>query len=295
MIQEPKQPAPLGVVYDTSMTRPDAALALAALHVAASRRDARVDGISVNGAGLDAAIFCDVVTRFYTNTFRAPNSNTALPIGFAADPPLPPNPPMVEAAITRTRSDGQPQYARSIQSITDTAAPDALMRNAITFSVEAVVVLSAPATWLAKAVALAGSVAQYRERVRRVVIVEAGDESKDPAAMKALVAAVPVPVVFCGRDVGEALIVPRARIESALTAWAPANPVADAVAASGATSVALHDVAALHYALYPDSGYFTVVDRRLVLDAAKKEPCQMALVTLATSKPAAPPAGRAGG
>ena len=62
MMQEPKAPpAPIGVVYNTSMTRPDAALAVAALYVASSRREARVSGICVNGSDLDTAIFCDIV------------------------------------------------------------------------------------------------------------------------------------------------------------------------------------------------------------------------------------------
>src|SRR3954447_8895382 len=110
-------PAPIGVVYNTSMTRPDAALALAALYVSASRREARVDGVCVTGAGLDAAIFCDVVGRFYTGQGRAQNSNAALPIGFPADARVPPGPAMVSAAIARTRADGQPQFARSIQRV----------------------------------------------------------------------------------------------------------------------------------------------------------------------------------
>ena len=53
MSQEPKQslgPPPIGVVYNTSMARPDAALALAALYVSASRRDSRMGAVCVTGA-----------------------------------------------------------------------------------------------------------------------------------------------------------------------------------------------------------------------------------------------------
>src|SRR3954449_9733182 len=57
------QPA-LGLVYNTSMDRPDAALALAALYVFASKMESRVNGVCVGGAGLDTAVFCDVVARF---------------------------------------------------------------------------------------------------------------------------------------------------------------------------------------------------------------------------------------
>jgi len=288
-MQDPKNlPQPIGVVYNTSMTRPDAALALAALYVSASRREARVGGICVTGAGLDAAIFCDIVGRFYGGQLRAPSSNNLLPIGLPSAPPMPPSAAMVDAAVKKTRDDGAPQYVRSIQRIADTAAPDALLRNAITFSAESVVVLSAPATWLARSLELAGSAAQYKQRVKRVVIVDAGDVEQDGPALKSLLAALPGPVVRCGRDVGEALSVPRAQIEGGFT-WSPSNPVADAVRAAGGASVPLHDVAALHYALHPASGFFTVTDGRLAVDPGRRDACAAALTALANAKPAAPP------
>lgn len=288
MTQDPKQtgPAPTGVVYNTSMTRPDAALALASLYVSASRRTARVDGVAVTGAGFDAAVFCDIVARFYTGQAR-PSSNNVLPIGFANDDPPPPNPPMVERAVTRTREDGQRQYARSIQRVADTAAPDALLRNAITLSTEVVVVLSAPATWLARSLALAGTAAQYRERVKRVVIVDAGDLDRDPDALKALSAALPAPPVIVGRAVGEALSVPKSRLAFS---WAVAHPVADAVEASEGPTIALCDAAALYYALHPDADFFTTDGQNLRVNPARSTDCADALISLATSRPAPPPA-----
>jgi hypothetical protein len=292
MIQEPKAPpAPIGVVYNTSMTRPDAALAAAALYVASSRREARVDGVCVNGSGLDAAIFCDIVARFYTGTNRAPSSNLALPVGFDAGAQDASNPSMVEAVVKRMKPDGQPQYVRSIQRVSDTSAPDALLRNAITLSPEAVVVLSAPATWLARSLALTGSQALYRQRVKRVVVVEGGDLERDAPAAKALLSSLPIPAVSVGTDVGQALAVPAGRIKAGFT-WTPANPVADALAASGLSEVRLQDVAAVHYALYPDSGHFTVNGGRLQLEPSKRDACIDALVALATAKPAPPPPAR---
>ena len=53
-------PAPIGIVYNTSMARPDAALALAALYAFGIRRQARVGAVCVTGAGLDTAIYCDL-------------------------------------------------------------------------------------------------------------------------------------------------------------------------------------------------------------------------------------------
>lgn len=291
MTQDPKQtgPAPTGVVYNTSMTRADAALALSSLYVSASRRDARVDGVAVTGAGFDAAVFCDIVARFYTGQARS-SSNTVLPIGFANDDPPPPSPAMVERAVTRTREDGQPQYPRSIRKVTDTAAPDALLRNAITLSAEIVVVLSAPATWLARSLALAGTAAQYRARVKRVVIVDVGDLDRDRDAMKALTAALPVPPVIVGRSVGEALTVPKGRLAFS---WAGAHPVADAVAASEGATVALYDAAAMYYALHPDAEFFTLEGQSVRINQAQSTACADALIALATSRPAPPP-GRGG-
>jgi len=281
-------PQPTGLVYNTSMTRPDAALALAALYVASSRRQVRVGGVCVTGAGLDAAIFCDIVARFYSGQARTPSSNNTLPVGLAIESPMPPSAAMVDAAVKRTRDDGSPQYARGIQRPADTSVPDAMLRNAITFSAETVVVLSAPATWLAKSLQLAGTIAQYKQRVKRVVVVDAGDLDRDRAAADAVVAAMPVPVVRCGRAVGEALAVPRAQIEGGF-AWSAANPVADAIRAGAGSSVSLHDVAAVHYALNPSSGFFAVSDGQLTVEPSMRDACVAALVALATSKPAAPP------
>jgi hypothetical protein len=280
-------PSPIGVVYNTSMARADAALALAALYVTASRRQARVNGVSVNGSGLGAAIFCDVVARFYSGSARAPSSNAVLPVGFDAEAKAA-DPVMVERAVTRTRPNGQPQYARTIQRLSDTATPDALLRNAITLTTETVVVLSAPATWLAKSIALAGTAGQYERRVKRVVIVEAGDSDRDPGALKP-VTELAVPIVFCGREVGESLRVPASRFDNAF-AWAPAHPVADAVAASAASEVPLHDLAAMYFALHPETPFFTITDRRLAVAPGTAEACVTELLGLATSRPAPPPA-----
>ena len=289
MIQDTKNlPQPTGVVYNTSMTRPDAALALASLYVSSSRRQARVGGVCVTGAGLDAAIFCDIVARFYSGQARTPSSNSVPPVGLAIESPMPASAPMVDAAVKKTREDGAPRYARGIQRPADTSVPDAMLRNAITFTAETVVVLSAPATWLARSLQLTGTIAEYKRRVKRVVIVEAGDAAEDREALESVVAALPVPVVRCGRAVGDALAVPRARIESGFS-WSPSNPVADAVRAAGGSSVSLHDVAAVHYALTPASGFFAVSDGHLTVEPSMRDACVEALVALATSKPAAPP------
>src|SRR5262245_18248868 len=123
--------APIGVIYNTSMDRPDAALALAALNVLVSKGDARLGAICVGGSGLNAAIFCDIVGRFYTPAVRS--SNTSLPVGFAVTTPPALDPPMTAVAIERKKENGESQYVRSVRKTTDTSLPEAMLRNGATF------------------------------------------------------------------------------------------------------------------------------------------------------------------
>lgn len=293
------------------MSRPDAALALAAVYAGGTKGLLRVCAVCVAGGGLGTAIFCDVVNRFYVPAARS--SNSTLPIGLAAVDPLPPDGQMVKAAIDRKKPDGDLQYIRSIRTLTDTAQAEAVLRNGVTLTPRSVVVLSAPATWLARALDLAGVKALYRERVKALVIVEAGVTGHDAPALRRLLAEWPTPVVFCPRDVGDALLFPGAELEQHFT-WAPAHPVVDAYRAYHAMPYdsPLHDLAAMHYALKPDGGLFTLSDagvlsvaadgkvafaagsgsaRKLVSDPSKHAEAVAALVALATAAPA-PPAGR---
>jgi len=306
---------PIGVIYNTSMDRPDAALALAAVHILSSRGDARLGAICVGGSGLNAAIFCDIVGRFYTPALRS--SNTNLPVGLAVTTPPSPDPPMIAPAIDRKKENGDPQYVRSVGRITDTSLAEAMLRNGATINPESVVVLSAPATWLARSLELAGTKDLYAKRVKRLVIVEAGVAGKDPAALGRLVAEWPTPIFLCGREVGESLPFPGANLDQ-LFAWSPAHPVADAYRAFKPMpyNTPLHDIAAVHYAIHPESGFFTPSEsgsvsitsdgglkfapgasnvRKLTLNLPTKAEALDALVTIATSKPTPPPGrGRAG-
>src|SRR5688572_29462203 len=92
--------SPIGVVYNTSMNRPNAALALCALYGFDGKREARVGSICVTGAGLTAAVFCDIVGRLYM-IGPARSSNTVLPVGLAAVEPLPPDAGMLQHAVER--------------------------------------------------------------------------------------------------------------------------------------------------------------------------------------------------
>jgi hypothetical protein len=302
---------PLGVVYNTTMNRPDAALTLALLYGFTGKREARIGSVCVNGSGLGAAIFCDVVARFYTpGPLR--NANQTLPPGLAAELPLPPDPPMVKPAIERKNDKGEVQYARSVRKITDTSLAEAVIRNGVIFNAEAVLVLSAPATYLAKTLDLQGTKEIYKQRVRMLVIVDTGEGGvrQDVPALQRVLNDWPGPVVYCGKEVGEALPFPAASIDKDF-AWAPANPVIDAYRAYKTMpyDAPCWDLAAALYAVHPDQGFFgteqgtlQVADdgtlkftagsgshKALRVNPEKRENIIQALVELASATPVVPP------
>src|SRR5215472_4256955 len=111
---------PLGIVYLTTMNRPDAALALALIYGLEGKREARIASVAVTGSGLGAAAFCDVVARIYNGNSPFVTSNRVLPVGLAAEGPLPPDSPMVKAALDRRNEKGE-AYVRDVRKIGDTA------------------------------------------------------------------------------------------------------------------------------------------------------------------------------
>src|SRR5688500_3405185 len=113
-------PPVVGVVYNTTMSRPDAALTLALLYGFEGKREGRVASIAVTENSLGAAAFADAVFRFY-QLGPIPNANRVLPIGLAADKPLPPDPPTVKAVLERVNEKGEPAYQRGMRRVSDTA------------------------------------------------------------------------------------------------------------------------------------------------------------------------------
>jgi hypothetical protein len=298
---------PLGVVYNTSMSRPDAALALALLYGFQGKRESRMASVSVNGAGLNAAIFCDLVQRFYTpGPLR--NGNQVLMPGLAADGQLPPDPVMVTAAVDRKDEKGEPQYTRSIKRVGDTSLPEAVIRNGVIFNADAVLILSARATYLAKSLDLDGVNELYKQRVKMLVVVDSGTP-QDVPAMRKVLAAFPAPVIFCGREIGESLPFPGASIDKDF-AWAPAHPIADAYHAfrQGDYDFPSYDLAAALYAVHPDKDFFKVEGgdialgddgsmkfvpgsgkvKALVFDPSKKDEILQTFVSVASAKPVIP-------
>jgi len=301
---------PLGVVYNTTMSRPDAALTLALLYGFTGKREARIGSVCVNGSGLGAAIFCDIVARFYMpGPLR--NANQTLPTGLALESPLPADPAMVKPAIERKNDKGELQYARTLSKVTDTSLAEAVIRNGVIFNAEAVMVLSAPATYLAKTLDLQGTKEIYKQRLKMLVVVDTGEGGirQDVPAIRRVIAEWPGPLVYCGKDIGEALPFPAASIDKDF-AWAPANPVTDAYRAYKPMpyDAPAWDMAATLYAVHPDQGFFgtdrgtlQVGDdgslkfsvgpgshKALRVDAEQRDKVMQTLIELASAKPVVP-------
>lgn len=300
---------PLGVIYITSMDRPDAVLALALLYGLQAKRDSRMGSVCITGSGLNAAIFCDLVQRFYTpGPMR--NANQVLMPGLPAEGRMPPDSPMLTAAIDRKTDQGEPAYVRSIRRLSDTSLPEAVIRNGVIFNAEAVMILSAPATYLAKSLDLEGVPQLYKERIKRLVIVDSGAAQDVPAIRKVL-AEFPAPIFYCGKEVGDALPFPGASIDKDF-AWAPHHPIVDAYKAykPGPYDAPSYDMAGALYAVQPDKNFFQLSEtgsivvgddgrlsfsaapagkvRSLIADPAQKEKVIDAYVELASAKPAVP-------
>ncbi|MCU1328544.1 MAG: hypothetical protein JWN34_3914 [Bryobacterales bacterium] len=304
---------PIGVVYNTSMSRPDAALALALLYGLSGKREARVGSVCVTGAGLEAATFCDLVGLFYTPG-PPRNANQVLPTGLALETASLET-PMVRAAMDRKKADGNPQYARTIRKVSDTSVAEAVLRNGVIFNAEAVVVLSAPATYLAKTLDLQGVKELYEKRVKMLVIVDAGGR-QDVPAMRRLLAEWPGPIALCGKEIGPQLTWSGATIDADFS-WAPAHPVVDAYKAFRPMpfDAPLWDLAGVLYAVHPTEGYFQtqagtiqVSDGGelsfaagagkhvgLQLDPAGREKTLKVLMEVASAKPPVPQPGRGRG
>jgi hypothetical protein len=134
----------------------------------------------------------------------------------------------------------------------------ALIRNSLTNTADqnAVAVLGAPATCLATILDLPLVKELIAAKVRSLIVSDSG-APQDVAAMRKMLAAWPTPIVLCGREPGESLPYPGSRIEKDF-AWTPAHPVADAYRAFHAMpcDAPSWDMAAMLYAVHPDSGLF---------------------------------------
>ena len=185
-----------------------------------------------------------------------PNTNRTLPIGLAIDKPLPQDNAFVKVAMDSVNEKGEPTHRRNVKRVGDTAEVTALMRNSMTYFQDGMVsvILSAPATYLARVLEYPGALDLVKAKVRTLVVTEG---NQDAAALRRVLGAWPSPVVFVGRDLGENLKFPELPIQTDFD-WAKAHPVVDYYRAvkAGSTDLPVQDLLAVLYAVRPQSDFF---------------------------------------
>lgn len=293
----------VGIVFDGDLGNTiDDALALAMLFGFQGKSESRVLSVSTTKSSLNAAIFGDVLVRFYTGEPGA--FAGAIPIGLSLSGKMAEPNAMLDAVT------GNVKFPRSIVKMNDTADPMALIRNALSaqFDQNAIVVLTGPATNLAGVLALPGTLPLIAQKVRTLVVAAEAVMKSDIPGARRVFAEWPSPIVVVGSEIGEAVPFPAASIDKDF-AWSEAHPLVAAYRAYrpmpyDAPAVAM---AAALYAVRPQENYFklsepgtvTVADdgsirltaapngkhRTLIFDPAQKERIQQIYAETASTKP----------
>ena len=327
------QPAPLGVIYDSSLDGTvDQVLALAMLFGFAAQQQVRIPSLTTSRFNLQNAAFLDAVARFFAADLAGdfvPNK-IPLPIGMASTgKPTDVVSPMVSGPLARIDAEGKPVHRRGIEKLNDTADPIALIRNALTAQVDqngAVVLAGLPANLLSLLTLPGGK--DWAARKARVLSIAGGrfsDGAADPViradvpGYRTLLSDWPGRIVMAGAELNEALPFPAETLD-AIAAWAPHHPVVDAYRAltPPPKAVPSRALASVLYAVSPEDNYFalsepgtiTILDNGrtrftaspagthhyLVHRPEQKERVLATYVKLVTTQPPPPPArGRRGG
>lgn len=311
------------------MSRVDDALAMALLYGLDGKKEERLVSVSISRANLKAAIYADVVGRFYAGAVSGAIgfNGRALPVGLADSGTLKSDEPFFGKPLTRTGADGKPAYASDIHTDIDTAEVSAMIRNALTaqWDGNTVIVVSGPASNLARVLTAGGGAA--RDWIRRKVkmVVFTGGRFPDGPAEANIKADIegarklfnewPTPIVVCGAEMDGAISFPASSIERDF-AWSPAHPVVDAYRAAGAMpyDAPVWAMNSSLYAVRPQEGYFRLSDtgtvsvlddgrtrfapsadgrhRYLIFDPAQKDRIVKAYTEIASAKPGGKAAAR---
>jgi len=216
--------APVGVMFDTALSRIEHVLAMAVLYKLQALREARVASVAVSRPDIRAAAFCDVLVRFLAGGGRGGPAPIGIPSGTVQDQA--PD-PMADALLNARNEGGEPRYARGISKLNDTADVAALIRNGISAQQpeNGVVFVAGPLSDLAAAWALPDLAALAPKRVRALVISASADElNSDLKAARKILASWPSPIFFA--DIPN-LAYPGAQLDERF-AWSMKHPVADA-------------------------------------------------------------------
>ena len=227
-----QQKPPVGIIFDCDLGDSiDDTLALAFLHGLARQENPQCHlvSVSITKSNLHAAAFAEATDRFYSNQTNRDiperyRRYRGLVIGLSDRGWSPDATPLLSAPLNKRDASGKPLYSHEIERFTDTADPATTIRNALTAQHDqnAVVVLSGPATNLARVLDLRGAKALIAEKVRFLSVMggtyprggpEYNIESDIPAATK-LFNEWPTPIIASGAEVGDVLHYPGASIDS---------------------------------------------------------------------------------
>ncbi len=320
--RQTEKPA-VGIVFDSALSRVDDALTMALLYGLDGKKEERLVSVSVSRSNLKAAIYADVVGRFYAGAVSGAIGfgGRTLPIGMPEASPLKND----EALFTKPlelKLNGKPVYASEIQTELDTGDVVAVVRNALTaqWDGNTIIVVSGPATNLARVLATGNSKDWIQRKVSLLVYTGGNfangptdDNTKaDIASARKLFADWPTPIVACGSEMNGRISYPASSIEKDF-AWSPAHPVVDAYQAGGAMpyDAPVWAMNAALYAVRPKEGYFKVSDpgtitvqedgrttfapssggkhRHLIFDPAQKERILKAYTEIASARPVEKP------
>ncbi len=266
---------PVGIVFDCDLGDSiDDTLALAFLHGLARQEnpECRLVSVSITKSNLQAAAFAQATGRFYSDHAdrKIPEQYRryrGLVIGLSDSGWSSDATPLLAAPLRKRDASGKPLYSHEIERFTDTAGPATTIRNALTAQHDqnAIVVLSGPATNLARLLDLRGAKALIAAKVRFLSVMggaypHGGPEyniESDIAAAKKLFAEWPAPIVASGAEVGDALLYPGESIENDFS-WTEHHPIVDAYRAYQEMpyDTPCWDLTAALHAVRPGDGYF---------------------------------------
>jgi len=314
------------IIYDSDFGRDiDTVLALAVLSNLGTK--GRIVSTAVSNSSLEAAAFCDAVSRFYAGESPGPfGGRGMLIVGLSETGAKLEAAPRLSKPLSMENAEGKPLFPHNINALNDTADPPVLFRNALLAQRDGDVtfILAGPPTDLIHLLALNGGRDLVASKAKLLVVAAGSypDGPADPriladlAAARQLFATWPTQIVAVGTEVGAAVPYPARSIEQDF-AWATAHPVVEAYRANqvmpyDAPSQAV--IAALYaantsedYFRLSEPGIITVGDdgttrfspsvggkhRYLMVDLSQKERIAKAFTALASAKPS-PPQGRGG-
>ena len=266
--RQTEKPA-VGIVFDSALSRVDDALAMALLYGLDGKKEERLVGVSVSRANLKAAIYSDIVGRFYAGAVSGAIGfgGRTLPVGLADSGALKADEPFFALPVAKKNAEGKPVFESDIKEDLDTAEVAAVIRNALTaqWDLNTIIVVSGPASNLARVLAAGGAKDWIQRKVKLLVFTGGrftdgpaeGNVKADIESARRMFADWPTPIVVCGAEMDGVVSYPATSIEKDF-AWSPAHPVVEAYRAGGAMpyDAPLWAMNSAMYAVRSQDGYF---------------------------------------